>query len=179
MLSKESLQRIDREVAKFPAEQKQSAVIAALAIAQDEKGWLSSETMDFVARYLGMPAVAVYEVATFYAMYNLKPIGSYKLTICTNLPCALQGATEAAEYLKQKLGIDFGETTPDGLFTLQEGECMGACGDAPVMLVNNKRMCSWMRPGEIDALVEELRAAPRPPLDAPGTGAADERAAEK
>ena len=105
-----------------------------------------------------MPPVAVYEVATFYEMYNLKPVGKYKVTICTNLPCALRDAVKSADYLKQKLGIGFGETTADGLVTLKEGECMGACGDAPVLLVNNKRMCSWMRPAEIDALLHELRA---------------------
>jgi NADH-quinone oxidoreductase subunit E len=159
MLSSKALQAIDREVAKYPPDQRQSAVMAALAIAQDEQGWLATETMDFVARHLGMPAVAVYEVATFYAMYNLKPTGKYKLTICTNLPCALQDAVQAAEYLKRKLGIGFGETTPDGLITLQEGECMGACGDAPVLLVNNKRMCSWMRPAAIDALIAELEGS--------------------
>jgi NADH-quinone oxidoreductase subunit E len=159
MLSPAALQRIDREVAKYPAAEKQSAVMAALAIAQDEKGWLATDTMDFVARYLDMPAVAVYEVATFYAMYNLKPTGKFKLTICTNLPCALQDAVKSAEYLKSKLGIGFGETTADGLITLQEGECMGACGDAPVLLVNNKRMCSWMHPDKLDALIAELRAA--------------------
>ena len=159
MLSAESLKRIDREIAKFPAEQKQSAVIAALAVAQDEKGWLATETMDFVAQYLGMPAVAVYEVATFYAMYNLKPRGKHKITICTNLPCALQDGVKSAEYLKQKLGIGFGETTADGQVTLLEGECMGACGDAPVLLVNNKRMCSFMRREQLDALLAELGAA--------------------
>ena len=146
MLSEAALSRIDREVAKYPPDQKQSAVMSALAIAQDEKGWLPPEAMDFVASYLGMPPVAVYEVATFYAMYNRRPVGKYKITICTNLPCALQDAVKSAEYLKAKLGIGFGETTPDGLVTLQEGECMGACGDAPVLLVNNKRMCSFMRP---------------------------------
>src|SRR5665811_338231 len=114
MLSKESLQRIDREVAKFPAEQKQSAVIAALAIAQDEKGWLATETMDYVANYLGMPPIAVYEVASFYNMYNLAPGGKHKLTICTNLPCALSGGVDAAEHLKQCLGVGFNETTADG-----------------------------------------------------------------
>src|SRR4051812_9359924 len=138
MLSEDALTKIDREVAKYPADQKQSAVMAALAIAQDEKGWLAPEMMDFVARYLGMPPVAVYEVATFYEMYNLRPVGRYKLTICTNLPCALEGAGVAADHLMQKLGIGFGETTPDGTFTLKEGECFGACGDAPVVLVNNK-----------------------------------------
>ena len=157
MLSQEALDKIDREVAKYPASQKQSAVMAALAIAQDEKGWLSTETMEFVAAYLGMPPVAVYEVATFYNMYDLQPVGKYKLTVCTNLPCALSGANHAAEYLKQKLGIDFNQTTPDGRFTLKEGECLGACGDAPVMLMNNKRMCSWMTPERIDGLLDELK----------------------
>jgi NADH-quinone oxidoreductase subunit E len=158
VLSEAALRRIDREVAKYPPGQKQSAVMSALAIAQDEQGWLAPETMDFVASYLGMPAVAVYEVATFYAMYNRQPVGRYKITICTNLPCALQDAVKSAEYLQQKLGIGIGETTPDGLVTLQEGECMGACGDAPVLLVNNKRMCSFMHPDKLDALLAELRA---------------------
>ena len=159
MLSPDALKKIDREVGKYPPDQKQSAVMSALAIAQDEKGWLAPETMDFVAGYLGMPPVAVYEVATFYAMYNRQPVGRYKITICTNLPCALRDAVKSAEYLKAKLGIGFGETTPDGLVTLQEGECMGACGDAPVLLVNNKRMCSWMHPDKLDALIAELRAS--------------------
>jgi NADH-quinone oxidoreductase subunit E len=159
MLSAEAIARIDREVAKYPPAQRQSAVMAALAIAQDEHGWLPAEVIEVVARHLGMPPVAVYEVASFYAMYNLEPTGAYKITICTNLPCALQDAVQSADYLKAKLGIGFGETTPDGLVTLQEGECMGACGDAPVLLVNNKRMCSWMRPEQLDALLEELRAA--------------------
>jgi NADH-quinone oxidoreductase subunit E len=159
LLSAEALLKIDHEVAKYPPDRKQSAVMSALAIAQDEKGWLAPDTMDFVARYLGMPAVAVYEVATFYAMYNMQPTGRWKLTVCTNLPCALQDANKAAAHLKSRLGIGFGETTADGMFTLQEGECMGACGDAPVVLVNNKRMCSWMKPDEIDRLLAELRAA--------------------
>ena len=157
MLSPESLQEIDRAVAKYPAEQKQSAVMAALAVAQDEKGWLSTEVMDFVAHYLGMPPVMVYEVATFYSMYNLAPCGRHKLTLCTNLPCALSGATEAAAHLKKRLGVGFNETTADGRFTLKEGECFGACGDAPVMLVNNKRMASFMEPAAIDRLIEELK----------------------
>ena len=156
MLSEDALRGIDRELAKYPPDQKQSAVMAALAIAQDEKGWLAPETMDFVAKYLGMPPVAVYEVASFYEMYNQGPTGRYKITICTNLPCALQDAAKAAEHLKAKLGVAFGETTPDGLFTLKEGECFGACGDAPVLLVNNKRMCSWMGPEKLDALLDEL-----------------------
>ena len=157
MLSPEAFNKMDREVAKYPADQKQSAVMSALAIAQDEMGWLSADTMRAVADYLGMPAVAVQEVATFYNMYNLKPLGKYKLTICTNLPCALSGGTAAAEYLKARLGVGFRETTPDGRFTLMEGECMGACGDSPVMLVNNKRMCSFMSNQKIDALLEELK----------------------
>jgi NADH-quinone oxidoreductase subunit E len=158
MLSEAALRSIDREVAKYPPDQKQSAVMSALAIAQDEKGWLAPETMDFVAGYLGMPAVAVYEVASFYEMYNREPTGRYKIAICTNLPCALQNAVKAAEHLKARLGIAFGETTADGLFTLKEGECFGACGDAPVLLVNNKRMCSWMSPEKIDELLAELKA---------------------
>ena len=158
MLSAQALTRIDHEIAKYPSDQKRSAVMAALAIAQDERGWLSTETMDFVADYLGVAPIAVYEVATFYEMYNTEPTGRYKLTICTNLPCALQGAGEAAEHLKRKLGIGFGETTPDRMFTLKQGECFGACGDAPVVLVNNKRMCSWMRPAELDRLLAELAA---------------------
>ena len=157
MLSPDALARIEREAAKYPPDQRQSAVMAALAIAQDEKGWLSTETMDFVAQFLGMPPIAVYEVASFYSMYNLKPAGRHKLTICTNLPCALQGANIAAEHLKKRLGVDFNGTTPDGRFSLKEGECMGACGDAPVLLVNNKRMCCAMTPEQLDVLIEELK----------------------
>lgn len=156
ILSPESLAKIDKAVAKYPPDRKDSAVMAALTIAQAEKGWLSTETMDFVAQYLGMPPVAVYEVATFYTMYDLKPVGKHKLTICTNLPCALQGATHAAEHLKKVLGIGFNETTPDGRFTLKEGECMGACGDAPVMLQNNHRMLCAMSTEKIDRLLKEL-----------------------
>ena len=157
MLSPEAFKKIDRELAKYPADQRQSAVMAALAIAQDEKGWLAPETMQAVADYLGMPGVAVQEVATFYNMYNLKPLGKYKVTVCTNLPCALSGGERAAEYIKGKLGIGFRETTADGRITLMEGECMGACGDAPVLLVNNKRMCSLMSNERIDELLGELK----------------------
>ena len=156
MLTTESLKRIDTEIAKYPDEQKQSAVMAALAIAQEEQGWLSSEAIEFVANYLGMPPMAAYEVASFYKMYDLKPVGKYKLTVCTNLPCMLSGGVDAGEYLKNKLGINFNETTADGRITLKEGECMGACGDAPVMLVNNRRMCSCMQPEQIDKLLAEL-----------------------
>ena len=157
MLSAASLAKIDKAVAKYPPEEKQSAVMAALTIAQDEKGWLSTETMDFVAQYLEMPPVAVYEVATFYTMYDLKPVGRHKLTVCTNLPCALSGASKAADYLKHKLGIDFNETTPDGRITLKEGECMGACGEAPVFIRNNKHMLCGMSNDKIDKLLEALK----------------------
>ena len=157
LLSPAALAKIDRAVAKYPPDQKRSAVMAALTIAQDENGWLSTETMDFIARYLEMPPIAVYEVASFYAMYDLKPVGKFKLAICTNLPCALQGATAAADHLKRKLGIEFGETTTDGAFTLKEAECMGACGDAPVLIVNNKRMCCAMAADRIDQLLEQLK----------------------
>ena len=157
VLSPEALAKIDQAIAKYPPDQRQSAVMAALTIAQDEKGWLSTDTMDFVARYLGMQPIAVYEVASFYTMYDLKPVGKYKLTVCTNLPCALQGANAAAAHLKQKLGIGFNETTADGLFTLKEAECMGACGDAPVMLMNNKRMLCAMNPEQIDQLLKDLK----------------------
>jgi NADH-quinone oxidoreductase subunit E len=156
MLSAQALQRIDREVAKYPPERKSSAVMAALIVAQDEKGWLSTETMDFVARYLGMAPVAVYEVASFYTLYNRGPTGTHKLTICTCLPCGLQGSLAAADHLKQRLGIDFNETTADGWFTLKEGECMGACAMAPVVLVDNKRMCDFMTNEKLDALIDEL-----------------------
>jgi NADH-quinone oxidoreductase subunit E len=162
MLSPDALKRIDREIAKYPSDQKRSAVMAALAVAQDEKGWLATETMDFVAAYLGMPPIAVYEVATFYEMYNTEPAGKFKLALCTNLPCALQGAGRAAEHLKKKLGIGFGETTTDKTFTLKQGECFGACGDAPVMLVNDKHMCSWMSDEKIDALLAELSSRGKP-----------------
>jgi len=157
VLSPEALAKIDEAIAKYPPDRRQSAVMAALTIAQGEKGWLSTETMDFVASYLGMPAIAVYEVASFYTMYDLKPAGKYKLAICTNLPCALQGANVAAAHLKQKLGIDFNETTGDGLFTLKEGECFGACGDAPVVLMNNKRMLCAMSPDRIDELLKDFK----------------------
>ena len=156
MLSDAVKQKIDRELAKYPADQRQSAVMSALAIVQDEREWLSTESMDDVAAYIGMPPIAVYEVASFYNMYNLKPMGQHKITICTNLPCALSGGVAAAEYLQNKLGVGWREITKDGKFSLVEGECMGACGDAPVLTVNNKRMCSFMSHDKLDKLVEEL-----------------------
>ncbi|MEH6434009.1 NADH-quinone oxidoreductase subunit NuoE [Massilia sp. DD77] len=157
MLSQDTYKKIDRELAKYPADQRQSAVMASLAHAQVELGWLSPDTMQEIADYIGMPAIAVQEVATFYNMYNIKPVGKHKITVCTNLPCALSGGERAGQRLKDKLGIDYRDTTADGAFTLLEGECMGACGDAPVMLVNNHRMCSFMSDEKIDALVEELK----------------------
>ena len=157
MLSPGALKKIDQAIAKYPLEQKQSAVMAALTVAQDEKGHLSPQVLDFVAGYLGMAPIAVYEVASFYAMYDLKPVGKHKLCICTNLPCALSGAEDAARHLKKKLGIDWNETTADGRFTLKEGECFGACGDAPVMLLNNKKMLSFMTPEKIDRWLAEAK----------------------
>jgi len=157
MLSAESLAQIDREIAKYPAEHKQSAVMGALRIAQVEKGWLAPETIEFVADYLGMPAIAAYEVATFYNMYELSPCGRHKITLCTNLPCQLQGADEIAAHLKRRLGIDFGETTADGRFTLKEGECMGSCGSGPLCLYNNHKMHTRLSPETVDKLLDELK----------------------
>ena len=157
LLTDAAKRKIDHELTKYPADQKQSAVMSALAFAQDDHGWLTNELMDQVATYLGMPSIAVYEVATFYNMYNLRPMGQHKISVCTNLPCALSGGVDAAEYLKKKLGVDWQELTADGRITLVEGECMGACGDAPVLLVNNKRMCSFMSPDKLDKLIEELK----------------------
>lgn len=157
LLSAESLRQIERELAKYPPEQKQSAVMSALRIAQEQHGFLPNELMEEVATALGMPPVWVYEVATFYNMYNLKKLGRHKVVICTNLPCALSGANEAADHLKKCLGIGgFNETSPDGSVTLKEGECLGACGDAPVLIVDNKRMCSFMSNDKLDKLLEEL-----------------------
>jgi NADH-quinone oxidoreductase subunit E len=156
-LSVKAFELINKEIQKYPADQKQSAVMSALIVAQDEKGWLSTETMDFVAAHLGMPPVQVYEVASFYTMYNLKPAGKHKLTICTCLPCGLQGSLEAADHLKRRLGVDFNETTPDGRFMIKEAECLGACAMAPVILVNNKKMHDYMSNEKIDALLKDLK----------------------
>jgi NADH-quinone oxidoreductase subunit E len=157
LLSAESLQQIEREVAKYPPEQKQSAVMSALRIAQEQHGFLPNELMEEVATVLGMPPVWVYEVATFYNMYNLKKLGRHKMVICTNLPCALSGANEAADHLKKCLGLEaFNQTSADGKVTLKEGECLGACGDAPVLVLDNKRMCSFMSNDKLDKLLQEL-----------------------
>ncbi|WP_100380186.1 NADH-quinone oxidoreductase subunit NuoE [Polynucleobacter brandtiae] len=157
-LSEKTLADIARNVAKYPPEHKQSAVMAALIAAQTEVGWVSPEVIETIAQILEMPTIAVDEVATFYNMYDTKPVGKYKLVICTNLPCQLKHGETAASHLKKTLGIGYNETTSCGMFTLKEGECMGACGDSPVMLVNNKRMCSLMSNEKIDALLTELRA---------------------
>lgn len=156
MLSQEAQQKIDRELTKYPPDQKQSAVMTALRLAQEEHGHLTNDIVEEVAKYLDMPPVAVWEVATFYNMYNLEPVGKHKLTICTNLPCALSGSVESAEHLKKCLGVGFNETTADGKFTLKEGECFGACGDAPVMLIDNKKMVSFMTTENIDKLIADL-----------------------
>ena len=158
-LSAKTRADMERNIAKYPADQKQSAVMACLIAAQTEVGWVSPEVIAEVASVLGMTTIAVDEVATFYNMYDTKPIGRYKIVVCTNLPCQLSNGERAANYLKQQLGIGFNETTPCGTFTLKEGECMGACGDSPVMLVNNKTMCSFMSNEKIDALLNELRAS--------------------
>jgi len=157
LLSAQAYQKIDRELTKFPADQRQSAIMAALAIAQDEKGWLSPDLLEDVAKYIGVEPIAVQEVATFYNMFNVEPVGKHKISVCTNLPCALRDGERAGDYLKRKLGIDWRETTADGQFTLVEGECMGACGDSPVLLVNNKHMCVRMTEQKLDALVDTLK----------------------
>jgi NADH-quinone oxidoreductase subunit E len=147
------------ESTKYPADQKQSAVMACLAILQKEHGWVSRESEDIVAEYLGMPPIAVHEVTTFYNMYNQRPVGKYKLNVCTNLPCQLQGGARGLHHLEQRLGITMGGTTEDGMFTLQQSECLGACGDSPVMLVNDLTMCSFMSNDKLDQLIDGLKGA--------------------
>ena len=159
MITEATRERFAREVAKYPAEQKQSAVMACLSIVQQEQGWVSQESEAVIAEVLGMPQIAVHEVTTFYNMYNQQPVGKFKLNVCTNLPCQLRGGYEALHHLEAKLGIQMGETTPDGLFTLQQCECLGACADAPVMLVNDRNMCSFMDGEKLDQLVDGLKAA--------------------
>jgi NADH-quinone oxidoreductase subunit E len=158
-LSAEAFARFDREVAKYPADQKQSAVMACLSIAQQEQGYVSAESERVIANLLDMAPIAVHEVTTFYNMYNQKPVGKFKINVCTNLPCQLRNGQAALAYLTQKLGIEVGGTTADGIFTLQPGECMGACADAPVLLVNDRTMCSYMSNDKLDQLVDGLRAA--------------------
>jgi NADH-quinone oxidoreductase subunit E len=159
MISDATKQRFAREVAKYPAEQAQSAVMACLSIVQQEQGWVSPESEREIAEYLGMAPMAVHEVTSFYNMYNQKPVGKYKLNVCTNLPCLLRNGGGALQHLEEKLGCHKGETTADGLFTLQQSECLGACADAPVMLVNDRHMCSFMSNDKLDQLVDDLRQA--------------------
>jgi len=153
-----TLARFAREVAKYPSDQKQSAVMACLAIVQHEQGWVSAEAEEGIAAYLGMPPIAVHEVTTFYNMYNQQPVGRFKLNVCTNLPCQLRDGEKALDHLCRKLGVEPYGTTDDGAFTVQPCECLGACADAPVMLVNDREMLSYMTPERLDELVELLRA---------------------
>jgi NADH-quinone oxidoreductase subunit E len=154
MLSKSSLAKIDYELTKYPQENRQAAVMAALRIAQVEKGWLSKETISFVAQYLGIPEIAALEVATFYNMYDLEPVGKYKITICTNISCMLRGSDEIVDHLKKKLKIDFNEVSKDGRFCLKEGECMGCCGGAPVMHINNTEMHEFLTLQKVDEIIK-------------------------
>jgi len=159
MISSESRARFEQEVAKYPADQRQSAVMACLAIAQQEIGYVSAEAEAEIAEFLGMAPMAVHEVTTFYNMYNQRPVGRYKLNVCTNLPCQLRDGGKALQHLERKLGISMGESTKDGMFTLQQCECLGACADSPVLLVNDRTMCSFMTDEKLDQLVDGLRAA--------------------
>lgn len=159
MISESTKARFAKEVAKYPPEQKQSAVMACLSIVQQEQGYVSTESEAVVAAYLGMAPMAVHEVTTFYNMYNQRPVGKYKLNVCTNLPCQLRDGSKALKHLEQKLGIAMGQTTPDGMFTLQQSECLGACADSPVMLVNDRTMCSFMSNDKLDQLIDGLKKA--------------------
>ena len=159
MISEQTKALFDREVAKYPADQKQSAVMACLTIVQREQGFVSADSEKAVAAYLGMAPIAVHEVTTFYNMYNQQPVGKFKLNVCTNLPCQLRQGNKALAYLEQKLGVTMGGTTADGLFTLQQSECLGACADAPVLLVNDVNMCSFMSNDKLDQLIDGLKSA--------------------
>ncbi len=156
MLSQSIQDKINRELKKYPTDQKQSAVMAALRFVQDEKSWISTNDMSDIAAFLGMPQMAVYEVATFYHMYNLKPMGKTTITVCTNLSCTLCGVEDTLAHLKNRLGIGLGEVTPDGKYGLREGECMGACKDAPLFSINNKKLCGRLTPEKIDNILAEL-----------------------
>ena len=156
-LNDDTRARFAREVAKYPADQRQSAVMACLAIVQQEHGWVSAEAEEAVAAYLGMAPIAVREVTTFYNMYNQQPVGRYKLNVCTNLPCQLRDGKNALDHVCKRLGIAEGETSADGMFTVQKSECLGACADAPVMLVNDRQMLSFMGPERLDDLIDTLR----------------------
>jgi NADH-quinone oxidoreductase subunit E len=159
MITAEMRARFDRETAKYPVEQRQSAVMACLSIVQNVLGHVSTDSESELAEYLGMPVMAVHEVTTFYNMYNQHPVGKFKLNVCTNLPCQLRDGAKALKHLEHKLGVHMGGTTADGLFTLQQSECLGACADSPVMLVNDRHMCSFMSNDKLDQLIDGLRAA--------------------
>ena len=157
MLSAESIKKIDYEITKYPVDQRQSAVMAALRIVQTERGWLSQECISEVATYLRMPEIAAMEVATFYNMYDLESVGKYKITICTNISCMLRDSDVVVNHLQAKFGVGFNQVTADGKFCLKEGECMGACGGAPLMIVNNHTMHEFLTPEKVDAIVEGLK----------------------
>jgi NADH-quinone oxidoreductase subunit E len=156
MLSAEAIKKIDYELTKYPADQRQAAVMSALRIVQTERGWLSKESISEVAEYLKMPDIAAMEVATFYNMYDLEPVGKYKITICTNISCMLRDSDAIVDHLQTKLGVGFNEITPDGKFCLKEGECMGACGGAPLFIVNNHTMHEFLTPEKVDQILETL-----------------------
>ena len=157
MLSAEAIKKIDYEITKYPADQRQAAVMSALRIVQAERGWLSQECISEVAEYLRMPEIAAMEVATFYNMYDLEPVGKYKITVCTNISCMLRDSEAIVNHLQAKLGVGFNEVTSDGKFCLKEGECMGACSGAPLMTVNNHTMHERLTPESVDAILERLK----------------------
>jgi NADH-quinone oxidoreductase subunit E len=157
-LSESTRARFDREVAKYPADQRQSAVMACLSIVQQEQGYVSAEAEEAIAAHLGMPPIAVHEVTTFYNMYNQQPVGKFKLNVCTNLPCQLRGGQKALDHVCSRLGVEPYGTTADGTFTVQPSECLGACADAPVILFNDRKMLSFMSHERLDDLIETLKA---------------------
>jgi len=156
MLSAEAIKKIDYELTKYPGDKRQAAVMSALRIVQSERGWLSQESISEVAQYLGIPEIAALEVATFYNMYDLEPVGKYKITICTNISCMLRDSDDIVNHLQTKLGVGFNEVTKDGKFCLKEGECMGACGGAPLFHINNTKMHEFLTPEKVDAILKEL-----------------------
>lgn len=156
LLSDESRADIDRWVAKYPPEQKQSAVMAALRIAQEQNGgWLTNDLIDAVAAYLEMDTIAAYEVASFYSMYELKPVGRHKICVCTNISCMLCGSDSVVSHLEKRLGIKLGETTPDSRFTLKEVECLGACVNAPMFQIG-REYYENLTPEKIDTILDGL-----------------------
>ena len=156
MLSTEAIKKIDYELTKYPADKRQAAVMSALRIVQTERGWLSKESISEVAAYLRIPEIAALEVATFYNMYDLEPVGQYKISICTNISCMLRDSDAIVHHLQTKLGVGFNEVTADGKFCLKEGECMGACGGAPLMIVNNHTMHEFLTTDKVDAILLDL-----------------------